>query len=60
MSVASSRRSHSVSTAAGPFSVIDHEWHPDGDELTPTSKLKRRAIAAKYAAEIEAMYSQTA
>jgi long-chain acyl-CoA synthetase len=42
------------------FSVIDGEWHPDGDELTPTSKLKRRAIAAKYAAEIEAMYSQTA
>jgi len=38
------------------FSVIDREWHPDGDELTPTSKLKRRAIAAKYAAQIEAMY----
>jgi long-chain acyl-CoA synthetase len=38
------------------FSVIDGEWHPDGDELTPTSKLKRRAIAAKYAAQIEAMY----
>jgi long-subunit acyl-CoA synthetase (AMP-forming) len=42
------------------FSVIDGEWHPDGDELTPTSKLKRRAIAAKYAAEIEAMYAPTA
>jgi long-subunit acyl-CoA synthetase (AMP-forming) len=38
------------------FSVIDGEWHPDGDELTPTSKLKRRAITAKYASEIEAMY----
>jgi long-subunit acyl-CoA synthetase (AMP-forming) len=38
------------------YSVIEGEWHPDGDELTPTSKLKRRAIAAKYASEIEAMY----
>jgi long-subunit acyl-CoA synthetase (AMP-forming) len=29
---------------------------PGGDELTPTMKLKRRPIAQKYAAEIEAMY----
>jgi hypothetical protein len=42
------------------FSVIDGEWHPDGDELTPTPKLKRRAVAAKYAAEIEAMCAQMA
>ena len=38
------------------FTVLDGEWQPDGDELTPTSKLKRRAITAKYATEIEAMY----
>jgi long-chain acyl-CoA synthetase len=37
------------------FSVIDGEWHPGGDELTPTSKLKRKAIAAKYASAIAAM-----
>jgi len=29
---------------------------PDGDELTPTMKLKRRPIAAKYALHIEALY----
>ena len=38
------------------FTVLPHDWLADGDELTPTSKLKRRAIAAKYATEIEGMY----
>lgn len=40
------------------FRVIDGEWLPGGDELTPTSKLKRRAITAKYAHQIEEMYSR--
>ncbi|MGH2856922.1 MAG: AMP-dependent synthetase/ligase [Solirubrobacteraceae bacterium] len=39
------------------FHVIAGDWLPGGDELTPTIKLKRRPIAAKYAAEIEAMYA---
>ena len=39
------------------FTVLPHDWIADGDELTPTSKLKRRAIAAKYATEIEGMYA---
>jgi long-subunit acyl-CoA synthetase (AMP-forming) len=39
------------------FAVLPIEWQPGGDELTPTSKLKRRPIAAKYAAEIEQLYS---
>ena len=38
------------------WTVLGDEWLPDSDELTPTSKLKRRIIAEKYAAEIEAMY----
>jgi long-subunit acyl-CoA synthetase (AMP-forming) len=38
------------------FTLLREDWQPGGDELTPTMKLKRRPIAAKYAAEIEAMY----
>jgi long-chain acyl-CoA synthetase len=40
-------------------SILGSEWLPDSDELTPTSKLKRRIIHKKYAAEIEAMYQTT-
>jgi long-subunit acyl-CoA synthetase (AMP-forming) len=39
------------------FTVVRGDWAPGGDELTPTLKLKRRPIAEKYAAEIEAMYA---
>lgn len=37
--------------------ILHDEWLPDSEELTPTSKLKRRGIHAKYAQEIEALYS---
>ena len=36
--------------------VLDKQWEPGGDELTPTMKLKRKPIASKYAGEIAAMY----
>ena len=36
--------------------VLDDEWQPGGEELTPTMKLRRKPIAAKYADEIEALY----
>jgi long-chain acyl-CoA synthetase len=39
------------------FKLLDVVWLPDSDELTPTLKLKRKPIAAKYAAEIEALYA---
>jgi long-subunit acyl-CoA synthetase (AMP-forming) len=39
------------------FTIIPGDWLPGGDELTPTMKLKRAPIAAKYKAEIEAMYA---
>ena len=38
--------------------VLDAEWAPGGDELTPTMKLKRKPIAEKYAEEIEALYAR--
>ncbi len=38
------------------FTVLGVDWLPDGDELTPTMKLKRRGVAAKYAEEIESLY----
>ena len=39
------------------FKVLGQEWLPDSEELTPTMKLKRRGVNAKYAEEIEALYS---
>jgi long-subunit acyl-CoA synthetase (AMP-forming) len=39
------------------FKLLGTEWEPGGDELTPTMKLKRKPIAAKYADEIEALYA---
>ena len=38
------------------FTLVEGDWEPGGDELTPTMKLKRKPIAAKYAEQIEAMY----
>jgi long-chain acyl-CoA synthetase len=38
------------------FTVLTDDWQPGGDELTPTMKLKRKPIHAKYAQEIEALY----
>jgi long-subunit acyl-CoA synthetase (AMP-forming) len=39
------------------FHIVREPWLPGGDELTPTMKLKRRAIANKYATDIEALYA---
>ncbi|MFM9023115.1 MAG: AMP-dependent synthetase/ligase [Solirubrobacterales bacterium] len=39
------------------FKVLPAEWGPGGDELTPTSKLRRKPIAEKYSAEIEELYA---
>ncbi len=36
--------------------LLHEEWLPDSEELTPTSKLKRRGIHAKYSREIEGIY----
>ncbi|WP_431965930.1 AMP-dependent synthetase/ligase [Nocardia sp. bgisy134] len=39
------------------FTIVGTPWEPGGDELTPTMKLKRNPIAAKYAEEIGALYA---
>jgi long-subunit acyl-CoA synthetase (AMP-forming) len=39
------------------FHIVEGEWEPGGDELTPTMKLKRKPIAEKYSDEIEALYA---
>lgn len=39
------------------FALLPTVWLPDSDELTPTAKLKRKPIAAKYTSEIEALYA---
>ncbi len=39
------------------IAILADEWLPDGDELTPTSKLKRRGILAKYSEQIESLYA---
>ena len=39
------------------FHIVEGDWVPGGDELTPTMKLKRKPIAEKYESEIEALYA---
>ena len=38
------------------FIILPNEFSVEGDELTPTMKLKRRIVNTKYAKEIEDMY----
>ncbi len=40
------------------FHIVQGDWAPGGDELTPTMKLKRKPIAEKYAKQIEALYAE--
>jgi long-chain acyl-CoA synthetase len=41
------------------FCLLDAEWTPDSDELTPTMKVKRAAVYRKYADQIDDMYAQS-
>jgi long-chain acyl-CoA synthetase len=40
------------------FRLVPEEWSIDGGELTPSMKLKRRVIDARYAAEIAEFYRE--
>ena len=39
------------------FTILGVDWLPDGAELTPTMKLKRRGVHANHADTIEALYA---
>jgi long-chain acyl-CoA synthetase len=38
------------------YTLLRDEWRPGGPQVTPTLKLRRRAVVDRYASEIEAMY----
>ncbi|MEO9139045.1 MAG: long-chain fatty acid--CoA ligase [Jatrophihabitans sp.] len=40
------------------FVILPDVWEPGGDEITPTMKLKRKPIAAKYGSEIDRLYAK--
>jgi long-chain acyl-CoA synthetase len=40
--------------------LLDKDWTPGGAELTPTMKLRRRAIEARFCREIEQLYARQA
>ncbi|WP_067862539.1 AMP-dependent synthetase/ligase [Nocardia shimofusensis] len=42
------------------YRLLDTEWLPDSEELTPTMKLRRRGVASKYADLIEDIYRTAA
>jgi long-chain acyl-CoA synthetase len=39
------------------FAIVPGYWEPGGDEITPTMKLKRHAVTAKYVDVIESLYA---
>ncbi|WP_028462847.1 long-chain fatty acid--CoA ligase [Nocardia sp. 348MFTsu5.1] len=41
------------------FVIVPAAWDPGGDELTPTMKLRRKPIAAKYADTIGDLYAES-
>ena len=55
-----------VNASLAPFetikriAVVPDEWTVEGDELTPSMKLKRRVVEKKYAAEIAEFYKDEA
>ena len=39
------------------FKLLEEDWQPGGEELTPTMKLKRKPIHEKYRSEIDELYA---
>jgi long-chain acyl-CoA synthetase len=40
------------------FELIDHDWSVDGEQLTPTMKLRRKIIMAKYDSLVKKIYGE--
>ena len=40
------------------FAVLERDFSPEHDEVTPTLKLKRKIVQEHFASEIEALYAQ--
>jgi long-chain acyl-CoA synthetase len=55
-----------VNATLAPFetikrlAVVADEWTVEGDELTPSMKLKRRVVEKQYAAQIAEFYADEA
>ena len=41
------------------YVMLEDTWPPGSDELTPTLKLRRAAVHARYADCIEALYAES-
>jgi long-subunit acyl-CoA synthetase (AMP-forming) len=39
------------------YAVLDHDWQPSSDTLTPTALLKRAAIEQRYQGIIDQLYA---
>jgi long-chain acyl-CoA synthetase len=39
------------------FAILPVSWEPGGDEITPTMKLRRQVITARYVGVIESLYA---
>ena len=55
--VAEAMQGFNSAEAVKRWVILGDEWEPDSDVLTPTSKLKRRGILARYQDEIDSMYA---
>jgi long-chain acyl-CoA synthetase len=52
-----SNESLPVASRIGRFMLLNKEFDPDDNEITRTRKIRRRFVAEKYAAVVEALYS---
>jgi long-chain acyl-CoA synthetase len=47
----------SKAEAIKAFTILGADWTVETDEITPSLKVKRNVVAAKYAKDIDKLYS---